>query len=67
MGKRRESSLGGAELGHWLPGRASSRDDVALQRNNCLCVAVASAVSGREQGRKDRSYDVCIYRRNVEQ
>jgi len=52
--------LGGAELGHWLPGRASSRDDGDLQRNSCLCIAVAPAVSGREQRRKDCSYDVAF-------
>ena len=66
MGKRRESSLCGAELGHRLPGRASSRDDVALRRNNVLCVAVASAVSGSEQRRKYCSCGVCIYRCSVE-
>jgi len=58
-------SLGGAELGHCLPGCASSRDDVALRRNNYLCVAVASVVNGREQRRKDCGYGLWICRSNV--
>ena len=66
VGGEEEMSLGRAELGHCVPGCAGSRDDVALRRNNYLCVAMVSVVNGREQRRKDCSYDFCIYRCNVE-
>ena len=65
VGGEEERSLGRAELGHRLPGCPSSRDDVALRRNNYLCVAVASVLNGREQCRKDCSYGLWICRSNV--